>query len=121
MLCTVVWRLKKISKVPLRVGTLKICKVPSCVSSVLTLKIFKVLWCVGSVLCRDFENFQRSLVCGLCTVWCVETLKISIVPGVWGFEIFHSPVCGLCGVVCGDFEIFQSSPVCETLSLYWRD
>ena len=56
----------------------------------------------------------------------------------WGFQ--SSPVCGLCVVVCGDFEIFQSSlcvwalccgvwglwvfqssPVCETLSLYWRD
>ena len=31
------------------------------------------------------------------------------------------PVCGPCAVVCGDFEFFQNSPVCETLSLCWRD
>ena len=110
------------------------------------------LVCGLCAVCWDFENFQSSLVCGLCTVWCVETLKIfklplcvgsvlccvwrlwrfSYFPGVWGFDIFQSsPVCGLCGVVWGDFEIFSKfpcvwdfAPVLERLSfhkksLYW--
>ena len=47
----------------------------------------------------------------------------------WGpctgdFEKFRkkkSPVCGLCGVVCGDFENFQSSLVCELCAVVCED
>ena len=48
-------------------------------------------------------SVQSSLVCGLCTVVCGD------------FENFQSSpvcVCGLCAVVCEDFENLQRSPVC---------
>ena len=52
-------------------------------------------------------------------MWCVETLKNVKVPLCVGFMVcgdfdnFESfPVCGLYAVVCGYLENFQNSPVC---------
>ena len=96
-------------------GTLKIFKVPWCVGyklCVWTLEIFKVLWYVGSVVCRDFEDFHNSLVCGalkifkvlLCVdsvVWCVGTLKF-----------FKVPLCVRFCPCAGEIGFFRSkSPV----------
>ena len=98
------------------VRTLKFFKIPLCVGYVLcfgTLSFFQSSLVCGSVVCREFENFQSSLVCGLCTVWCVETLKIFIVPwcvGLWNFSKFPC--------------VWDFVPVLERLSfhkksLYW--
>ena len=62
----------------------------------------------------DFENFQSSLVCGLCAVcwdfdffkvlWCVGSVVCR------NFENFQSfLVCGLCGV--GTLKVFKI-PLC---------
>ena len=79
-----------------------------------TLKFSRIPLCVGSVLCGVWRlwNLQSSTACGRFGLW-----KL--------FKGFYNPL------VCGDFENFQSSPVCvpvlETLKkfrknpLYWRD
>ena len=63
----------------------------------------KKIWEQDSNKCAIF----RSTVFVL---WCVGTLSFFKIPCVWAL------CCGVWGL-----WVFQSSPVCETLSLYWRD
>ena len=51
-------------------------------------------------LCCVLGLWKFSKFSGVWALWCVETLKIFKVPWCVGF------------VLCGDFENFQSSPVC---------
>ena len=57
-------------------------------------------------LCCVLGLWKFSKFSGVWALWCVETLKIFKVPWCVGF------------VLCGDFENFQSSPVCGLCTVW---
>ena len=61
-------------------------------------------------------------------LWCVKTLSFkapmyvgSMLWRVRTLSFQSSPVCGLCVVVCGDFEIFHKVPLCVVPVLVCED